>query len=105
MKIEMPRADAVASSRRNRSLVRQHSVFIVEYLERARLLGSARSGVLAARNQDGDVVRRSYAYLMRVHAQIERRRLLHVSVDRSVAIDLMHGQVAGIVTFRIANQD
>src|SRR6516165_5640395 len=104
VEIEMPRPEAEPSPGRNRRQVRQRAALESEELERARILGFAAGGVVAARDQDRGLVSRRRADLMPVDAGIELAGLAHRLTDGAVAVDAMHGDVARVGRTRLVGR-
>jgi len=52
MEVEMPRPEAIAPVGRYRDPVRQQTLFVIEHFQRARVLGLAAGGIVAARDED-----------------------------------------------------
>jgi hypothetical protein len=97
MKIEMPRAEAIAAAGGDRPRVGQDPVIEPEQFQRARVLGPAARGVIAARDENGKPVVGRAAYLVRENAEVEIARLLDFLANAAVAVDPVHGQRAGVV--------
>ena len=100
MEIEMARPEAVAAARRDRSLVGQEPVSVMEDLQRAGLLGLAAGGVVAPRHEDRQPVVRADPDLVAVNAGVDRPRLLDLLARGHVGIDPVHPDRA-----RIAERD
>ena len=71
VEIEVPRAEAIAAVRRDRGLVCQLAVAVVEHLQRPRFLGIAARRVMAARDQDDLAVVEPHPHLVGVDAGID----------------------------------
>ena len=87
MKIEVSRAEFFSSIGRNRDLVGQHPVLVVEDLQRARIFRLGRGAFIAAGHQDRQPIVGRHAYLMRVDAGVDLARLLDFFAGREVRVD------------------
>ena len=87
MKIEMARAKPIAAARRHRNLAGQQPVLVAEHLQRARLLGLAGGGVMAAGDQNRQPVVEADPHLMPVDAGVDRLRLRDLGAGREVGVD------------------
>src|SRR5438132_8885659 len=94
MKIEVPWPKAEAVARCDRRLVRQHAVIEAEDLERAGILRLAIPGIVAARDEDGALVRRGCADLVREDTAVWLRGLLDQVSERAIRVDAVHGDRA-----------
>src|SRR5207249_3368397 len=95
--IDMPRPEAVAAAGSYRDAVRQQSVLVIEYLQRARVLGLAAGRIVAARDEDRQAVVRRDPHLVAVDAGVDRTALLHFLAQRRIALDPVDAQRARIV--------
>ena len=86
VEIEMARPEPVAAIRRDRHLVGQLPVAVVEHLQRARLLGLAAGRVVAARDQDDLAVVEPHPHLVAVDAGVDRLGLLDLRPRRAVGL-------------------
>ena len=75
MKIEVARPEFLSAVRRDRDLVAQHAVLVVEDLQRAGVFRLGRRALVAARHQNGEPVVRRHAHLMGVDAGVDRTGL------------------------------
>jgi hypothetical protein len=87
MKIEVARPKAIATIRRDRRLVGQHAVTVIEHLQRPRLLGLPARGVMAARHQDDLLVIEADSHLVAVDAGVDRLGLRDLRARGHVRID------------------
>ena len=97
MEIEMPRAEVPAAVRRDRHLVRQHAVLVVEDFQRAGVFRLRRGAFVAARHQNRLPVVGRDAHLVREDAGVDRARLLHLLAGREVLVDAIDAQRARVV--------
>ena len=81
----MARAEPVAAIRRDRDLVGQLPVAVVEHLQRTRFLGLAVGRVVAARHQDDLAVVEADPDLVAVDAGVDRLGLRDFRARRAVA--------------------
>jgi hypothetical protein len=91
------RPEAEAITGRDRGEVGQHAVINGEGLDRARILRLPRPRIVAACHQQHDAVRGRREHLMGVDPGVEFVRLRNRRADRSVGVQPMHSDVAGIV--------
>src|SRR5215207_2573450 len=100
MEIEMARPEPVAAVRRDRDLVAELPVAIVEDFQRTRFLGFALGRVVAARDQDDLAAVEADANLMAVNAGVDWLGLHDFRPRRAVGVDAVDPEAA-----RIAERD
>ena len=93
----MPRAETIATVRRDRDLVAQHAVVEVEHLQSAGFLRLAAGGIVAAGDQDDLAVVRRGANLVREDPRINRPRLRDLVARRRIGVDAIHADRTWIV--------
>src|SRR5262249_5183494 len=91
MKIEVPRPKAEAVARCDRRLLRQHTIVEAEDLERAGILRLAIPGIVAARHEDGALVRWGRADLVREDTTVRLRGLTDQVAERAIRVDAVYG--------------
>jgi len=96
MEIEVARPKTVAAIWRDRCLVGQHAVTVIEHLQRARLLGLPARGVMAARHQDNLLVVETDPHLVAVDPGVDRLGLRDLRARNHVRIDTIDLQPAWI---------
>ncbi|MCX7138055.1 MAG: hypothetical protein NTW47_15805 [Proteobacteria bacterium] len=82
---------------RDRNLVGQHAVFVVENFQRARVFGLGWRAFVAAHDQDGEPVVRRHAYLVGVNAEVQILCLFDFVAQRRIRIDAVDVQRARVV--------
>src|SRR5579871_5907280 len=97
MDVEMPSAKAVTAIRRNLADVRQHTVFEIVNVERARVFGLSPLRVVAPGYDEHGLVVGRRPDLMEVDALFEIVRLLHFIADTAVGLDPVDRDIGGEV--------
>ncbi len=98
MELDVAAAKFAAAVRRDGLPVRELTVGVAEYLQRAAVLVlSARDALVAARGHDHGTTGWHDADLMSVDARIERCRLANFGADRAVGAEPMYGNAARLV--------
>ena len=97
MKIEMPRAKFLAAVRRDRHLVRQHAILVIEDFECAWVLRLDGGAFIAAGDQYHQPIVGGDAHLMGKDAGVDRSALHHLLARREVFVDAVDAKRTRIV--------
>src|SRR5205823_14724641 len=100
MKIQVAALKIEASSRSDRQPVRQHSILVVEYLQRTWIFRLAGRGTIPPRDENDPVIRWVHPHLMSVDAYIQCARGFNWRADGPILLDPVHGYSAGSVIGR-----
>src|SRR5258708_36056365 len=90
-------AKFLAAVGRDRALVTEHAVLIVEDFQRAWVLRLGRSALVAAAHQDREPVVGSHTDLMRVDARVDRAGLRRLLAGREILVDAIDSHRTRVV--------
>src|SRR5262245_3281172 len=90
-------AKFLAAVGRDRDLVTEHAVLIIEHFQRAGVLRLGRRALVAAAHQDREPVVRPHTDLMRVDARVDRAGLRYLLAGREIFVDAIDSHRTRVV--------